>query len=79
MKESSSPDLDAIDRKILQLLQGNGRMSNAELAERVNVSAATCHRRTQRLFQEGYGSSALFVMGIQIRCEADVTVGQDAD
>ena len=54
MKESSSSDFDAIDRRILQLLQGNGRMSNAELAEHVNVSAATCHRRTQRLFQEGY-------------------------
>lgn len=54
MKDSITPDLDAIDRKILRLLQGNGRMSNAELAERVNVSAATCHRRTQRLFQDGY-------------------------
>ena len=29
-------------------------MTNAELATRVNVSAATCHRRTQRLFDEGY-------------------------
>ena len=28
-------------------------MSNADLAEKVNVSPATCHRRTQRLFDEG--------------------------
>ncbi|MEL7529016.1 MAG: Lrp/AsnC ligand binding domain-containing protein [Pseudomonadota bacterium] len=45
--------LDRTDRKILKLLQSEGRLSNAELAERVNVSAATCHRRTQRLFDEG--------------------------
>ena len=29
-------------------------MSNAELAKRANTSAATCHRRTQRLIDEGY-------------------------
>ncbi|ETX30401.1 AsnC family transcriptional regulator [Roseivivax isoporae LMG 25204] len=32
-------------------------MANAELAKLVNVSAATCHRRTQRLLEEGYVSS----------------------
>ncbi|PLX37975.1 MAG: AsnC family transcriptional regulator [Hyphomicrobiales bacterium] len=47
-------DLDRTDLKILRLLQADGRIGNAELAARVNVSAATCHRRTQRLFAEGY-------------------------
>lgn len=46
--------LDRIDLRILRLLQQDGRMSNAEIAERVNTSPATCHRRTQRLFEEGY-------------------------
>jgi len=46
--------LDRIDRKILRLLQKDGRMANADLAARVNVSAATCHRRTQRLFEAGH-------------------------
>lgn len=46
--------LDRIDRRILRLLQRDGRLSNAELAGRVNVSPATCHRRTQRLFADGY-------------------------
>src|SRR5947199_6061625 len=57
--ETSSMDvrLDRIDLKILRLLQNNGRLSNAELAEMVGVSAATCHRRTQRLFDEGYVAS----------------------
>ena len=53
MKEPSARDLDRIDRRLLRLLQADGRLSNAELAARVNVSPATCHRRTQRLFDEG--------------------------
>ncbi|RST87289.1 AsnC family transcriptional regulator [Aquibium carbonis] len=46
--------LDRVDLRILRALQGEGRLSNAELAARVNVSPATCHRRTQRLFDEGF-------------------------
>src|SRR4029078_5267721 len=46
--------LDRTDLKILRLLQNSGRLTNAELAETAGVSAATCHRRTQRLFDEGY-------------------------
>jgi Lrp/AsnC family leucine-responsive transcriptional regulator len=53
-RSEESSELDRIDMKILRLLQQDGRISNAELAERANVSAATCHRRTQRLFQEGF-------------------------
>ncbi|EOD81327.1 Leucine-responsive regulatory protein [Grimontia indica] len=34
--------------------QENGLFTNAEIVQQVNVSAATCHRRTQRLFDEGY-------------------------
>ncbi|UVK52201.1 Lrp/AsnC ligand binding domain-containing protein [Mesorhizobium sp. AR02] len=54
MEESSTQALDRIDVRILRVLQAEGRLTNAELAVRVNVSAATCHRRTQRLFDEGY-------------------------
>ena len=46
--------LDRIDRNILRHLQANGRLTNAELSETVNVSPATCHRRTQRLFEQGF-------------------------
>ena len=49
-----APALDRMDLKILRLLQADGRLGNAEIAKRVNTSAATCHRRTQRLFDEGY-------------------------
>lgn len=48
-----SADLDHIDRRILKHLQDNGRLTNAELAGLVHVSPATCHRRTQRLFDDG--------------------------
>lgn len=55
MKETSIPEeLDRMDVKILRLLQADGRLANADLAARVNTSAATCHRRTQRLFEAGY-------------------------
>ncbi len=46
--------LDRIDKRILRLLQDDGRLTNAELASQVSVSAATCHRRTQKLFEGGY-------------------------
>ena len=55
MKDPSTPSgLDAIDRRILKHLQKNGRLTNAELSGLVNVSPATCHRRSQRLFDEGF-------------------------
>ena len=54
MKDPFTPDLDRIDRNILRALREDGRLSNADLARKVNVSAPTCHRRTQRLFEDGY-------------------------
>ncbi|MFA3918246.1 Lrp/AsnC family transcriptional regulator [Ruegeria hyattellae] len=46
--------LDATDRRILTELQKKGRMSNADLSEKVNLSPSACHRRVQRLEAEGY-------------------------
>jgi len=48
------PELDRVDLKLLRLLQGNGRLTNAELAKKAAISPATCHRRTQRLMGAGY-------------------------
>lgn len=47
-------DLDATDRRILTVLQKEGRITNADLSERVNLSPSACHRRMQRLEDEGY-------------------------
>lgn len=46
--------LDATDRRILGVLQKEGRISNADLAQRVNLSASACHRRVQRLEEAGF-------------------------
>ena len=46
--------LDTIDCAILNALQNQGRISNAELAELVNLSPSACHRRVQRLEKDGY-------------------------
>jgi Lrp/AsnC family leucine-responsive transcriptional regulator len=53
-------EVDRLDRKILSLLQSDGRLTNAALAQRVNLSASACLRRVQRLEElnliEGYAA-----------------------
>ncbi len=44
--------LDAIDRKILNHLQEDGRISNARLAELVSLSPTAVLARTQRLYRD---------------------------
>ena len=46
--------LDSFDRKLLSELQQDGRLTNAELGERVHLSASQVSRRVQRLIDEGY-------------------------
>ena len=46
--------LDKIDKKILQNLQENGRMSNVELAKDVGISAPPCLRRVRALEKSGH-------------------------
>jgi len=46
-------NLDHTDKKILSLLQSNARISNAELADRVNLSPTPCLRRMRKLEDRG--------------------------
>ena len=46
-------ELDAIDRRLLEALQGEARLSNVDLAERVGLSASPCLRRVKILEREG--------------------------
>ncbi|HTN97576.1 MAG TPA: Lrp/AsnC family transcriptional regulator [Nordella sp.] len=46
-------ELDDLDRRILDKLQKDNRLSTGELAEQVNSSAPTCLRRVKRLRDEG--------------------------
>lgn len=69
--------MDELDRKIIALLQGDGRASNAKIAREVGVSEGTVRRRLRRLIQDdvvkviavpnleklGYGTTAL--IGLQ--------------
>ena len=45
--------LNRTDRRILEILQGDGRLSNLELAERVNLSPSACLRRVRALEEGG--------------------------
>ncbi|MEZ2224227.1 Lrp/AsnC family transcriptional regulator [Rhizobium sp. RCC_161_2] len=47
------PDLDAMDRSILRVLQQNARITNAELAEKVGLSPSACSRRLDILEKDG--------------------------
>lgn len=46
--------IDLIDRKILRTLQEDGRLSNIELSERINLSPTATAERVKRLVREGY-------------------------
>ncbi|MCO4799642.1 MAG: winged helix-turn-helix transcriptional regulator [Colwelliaceae bacterium] len=46
--------LDRIDLTILDTLQKDGRISNSDLAKKVNLSASPCLERVKRLEKEGY-------------------------
>ena len=45
--------MDKLDAKILDLLQGDGNLSAAEIADRIGLSKAPCWRRIQKLQDEG--------------------------
>ncbi|HEY6483575.1 MAG TPA: Lrp/AsnC family transcriptional regulator [Steroidobacteraceae bacterium] len=49
-----SKPLDRLDRRILDELQADARVSNQELAKRVGLSPAPCWRRLRRLEEEGF-------------------------
>lgn len=49
----SKIDLDKTDRKILSILQQDGRLTNQEVAERVNLSPSPCLRRIRNLEESG--------------------------
>ena len=45
--------LDQIDRQLLTLLQQDARLSNAELGERVGLTASSVYQRVKKLQQQG--------------------------
>ena len=57
----TEPDLDRIDRKILLILQEDGRIANLKLAEAVALSPTAVLARVQRLTRDG------FILGYEAR------------
>lgn len=75
--------LDQVDRKIVEELQTNGRITNAELAERVGVAASTCIARVRSLVSRGIitGFTASVdprAMGLGLQVLVSVTVRSGA-
>jgi DNA-binding Lrp family transcriptional regulator len=79
--------LDTIDWKILKEMQGDGRITNVELARRVGISAPPCLRRVRALEEGGiirgyralldekalgYDLTAYVFVGLASQAEADL-------
>ena len=76
--------IDEADRRIVKVLQRQGRISNAELSEAANLSASACHRRVQRLEKEGYIRDYVALlnarkMGVPTTVFVEITLQAQAD
>lgn len=54
MQKTSDIELDELDLSILRVLQENGRISNVELANQINLSPPATYTRLKRLEKQGY-------------------------
>lgn len=76
--------LDKIDLNILKLMQEDGSLSTAEIAERVGVSQSPCWRRIQRLKNDGYIKSVVAILdrhklGLNMQIYAQIKMGALTD
>lgn len=84
--------LDKIDRKILQNLQSDGRMTNVDLSKNAGISAPPCLRRVRALEENGfiksyharldiqalgYGLTVFALIKLTSQAEADLKKFQD--
>ncbi len=77
-------DLDAADRRILRVLQRDGRLPVTTIAEEVGLSATPCQRRIQRMEQAGVISRYAAVVnparvGLPIQAFVQVALSSHAD
>lgn len=83
---SKRSKLDRIDRKILQELQTDGRITNVELAKAAGISAPPCLRRVRTLeeagFIKGYHAelnAGLLGYGVTVFAQVGLSSQSDAD
>lgn len=75
--------LDRLDIRILEALQADGRITNKDLAERVNLSPSACHQRAQNLIEAGWITGFLGMLEIDrlcepVRCITTISLGSHA-
>jgi Lrp/AsnC family leucine-responsive transcriptional regulator len=68
MNDDRPHDLDRTDRRILSVLQADGRISNLKLAEAVHLSPTAVLERVKRLHRDGYilGYEARLLVFIEV-------------
>lgn len=88
-KTQGSPGLDELDLKIVEILRGNGRATNQEIADRLSVTAATVSARLRRMEEArvmrvvavtdfaAHGYNVLIAVGIKVRGRAVASVAKD--
>lgn len=77
---SDKMDLDKLDRRILRELQADGSITNADLAERVGLSATPCARRVKRMQDGGLITGQVIVLSpaaLGLKLSALVQVSMD--
>ncbi|QGG89121.1 winged helix-turn-helix transcriptional regulator [Agrobacterium sp. MA01] len=76
--EAQSATLDRIDRKIIACLLNDASLNNAELAERVGLTAAPLSRRLARLYSSGIIRQAIVVdaprVGLGLQAFVEITL-----
>jgi Lrp/AsnC family transcriptional regulator, leucine-responsive regulatory protein len=88
-RTQGSPGLDELDLKIVELLRGNGRATNQEIAERLSVTAATVSSRLRRMEEArvmrvvavtdfaAHGYQVLIAIGVKVRGRPVSAVARD--
>ena len=72
--------LDRTDRRILEQIQRNGRISNLELAEAVGLSPTPCSRRVKRLEESGIIDRTVTLLNqsqLGLKLTAFITIAMD--
>ncbi|MFL0692554.1 MAG: Lrp/AsnC family transcriptional regulator [Agrobacterium tumefaciens] len=76
--EAESATLDRIDRKIIACLLDDASLNNAELSERVGLTAAPLSRRLARLYSSGIIRQAIVVdaprVGLGLQAFVEITL-----
>jgi Lrp/AsnC family transcriptional regulator for asnA, asnC and gidA len=54
LRERKKRNIDSLDSKLITLLQGDGRLTNTDIAKKLNIAESTVRARLKRLMDEGF-------------------------